>query len=149
MRLIRKHAIALVLATLVGLMGAWIVVSLRSTAYTSTALVDVEPRIITGSTPVTPNLVTEERVATSGAVLDKAAPALGMSPSDLSTRVAASVPSTSSILLISCTMSSPTQAQHCASVVTQAYINFRKKTSGTTSVQAIDPLDVTLDSRGP
>lgn len=144
MRLIRKHAIALVLATLVGLAGAWFVVSLQSAAYTSTASVDVEPRIITGSTPITPNLVTEERVATSGAVLDKAAPALGMSPSDLSTHVAASVPSTSSILLISCTMSASAQAQHCASVVTQAYINFRNKTAATTSVQATDPLDVTL-----
>lgn len=146
MRLISKHAVALVLAALVGLAGAWIVVSLGSAAYTSTASVDVEPRIITGSTPVTPNLVTEERVATSGAVLGRAAPLLGMSPSDLSTRLASSVPSTSSILQISCTMPSPAQAQHCAGVVTQAYINFRNETAATTSAQARDPLDVTLVS---
>jgi polysaccharide biosynthesis transport protein len=146
MRLIRKHAIALVLAAIVGLAGAWLLVSLRSAAYTSTASVDVEPRIITGSTPVTPNLVTEEKVATSGAVLSKAAPAVGMSPSDLATRLAASVPSTSTILQISCTMPSPSQAQHCASVVTQAYIHFRNQTAATASAQARDPLNVTLVS---
>lgn len=146
MRLIRKHAIALVIAALVGLAGAWLVVSLRSAAYTSISSVDVEPRIITGSTPVTPNLVTEERVATSGAVLGEAAPVLGMSPSDLSTHLAASVPSTSTILQIGCTMPVPAQAQHCASVVTQAYINFRNQTAATTSAQARDPLNVTLVS---
>jgi polysaccharide biosynthesis transport protein len=146
MRLIQKHVTWLVLATVVGLAGALGVVSLRSAAYTSTASVDVEPRIITGSTPVVPNLVTEERVATSGAVLGQVAPALGMSLSGLSTHVATSVPSTSTILVIGCTMPSPAQAQHCASVVTQAYINFRNQTTAPSSVQALDPLSVTLVS---
>lgn len=146
MRIIRKRAIWLVLATLVGLAGAWLAVSGRPVTYTSTAAVDVEPRIITGSTPVTPNLVTEERVATSGDVLGAAAPVLGMSPGDLSAHLAASVPGTSTILLISCTMPSPTEARHCASVVTQTYINFRNETAATKSVQARDPLEVTLVS---
>jgi capsular exopolysaccharide synthesis family protein len=142
----QKHAIWLVLATLVGVAGAWIIVSLQPVAYTSVASIDVEPRIITGSTPVIPNLVTEERVATSGAVLGKAAPALGMSPGNLSARLAASVPSTSTILEISCTMPSPAQAQDCTSVVAQAYIHFRNQTAGTASERARDPLDVALVS---
>jgi capsular exopolysaccharide synthesis family protein len=146
MKLIRKHAIWLVLATLVGLTGAWLTVSGKPVAYTSTAAIDVEPRIINGSTPVTPNLVTEERVATSGDVLGVAAPVLGMNPGHLSAHLAVSVPGTSTILLISCTMPSPAAARHCASVVTQAYIDFRNKTAMRKSVQARDPLEVTLVS---
>lgn len=146
MRLIQKHVTWLVLAAVVGLAGALGIVSLRSAAYTSTASVDVEPRIITGSTPVVPNLVTEERVATSGAVLGQVAPTLGMSLTELSTHVATSVPSTSTILVIGCTMPSPAQAQNCATVVTEAYINFRNQATALPSVQAVDPLSVTLVS---
>lgn len=146
MRLIRKHAIWLVLATLVGLTGAWLAVSGQSVAYASTAAIDVEPRIIAGSTPVTPNLVTEERVATSGDVLGTAAPELGMSAGHLSSHLAVSVPSTSTILLINCTMPLPAEARHCASVVTQAYINFRNETAAPKSVRARDPLEVSLVS---
>jgi capsular exopolysaccharide synthesis family protein len=143
MRLIQKHVTWLVIAAVVGLAGALGIVSLRSAAYTSTASVDVEPRIITGSTPVVPNLVTEERVATSGAVLGQVAPSLGMSSTELATHVATSVPSTSTILVIGCTMPSPAQAQNCATVVTEAYINFRNQASALPSVQAVDPLRVT------
>ena len=146
MILIRKHAIWLVLATLLGLVGAWIVISFKPVAYTSTASVDVEPRVITGSTPVIPNLVTEERVATSGTVLDKIAPTLGLTPVALATHLAATVPGTSTILQIGCSMPTPAQAQNCASVVTQAYIDFRNQTNATASVQARDPMDVTLVS---
>ena len=146
MRLIQKHLTWLVLATVIGLAGALGVVFLHSAAYTSTASVDVEPRIITGSTPVVPNLVTEERVATSGAVLGQVAPGLGMSLTDLSNRVAASVPSTSTILVIGCSMPTPAEAQNCATVVTQAYINFRNQTNAPSSALALDPLNVTLVS---
>jgi succinoglycan biosynthesis transport protein ExoP len=149
MRLIQRHAIWLVLATLIGLAGAWIVLSLNPVAYTSTASVDVEPRIITGSTPVVPNLVTEERVAASGAVLNKAAPLLAMTTTDLVTHLAATVPGTSTILQISCTMPTAVGAQHCANVVTSAYINFRNATDATSAVQARDPLQVTLVSAAP
>lgn len=142
--MIRKHAIWVVVATLVGLMGAWLAVSGRTAEYTSSADVDVEARIITGSLPVTPNLSTEEKVATSGDVLGAAATTLGISPGHLSADVKVSVSGTSSILTIGCTMPQPAAAQNCATVVTLAYINFRNDATATKSVQAHDPLAVTL-----
>jgi len=146
MRMIRKQAIWVVLATLVGLIGAWLSVSGRAVAYTSTAGVDVEPRIIAGSVPVTPNLATEEKVATSGDVLGAAAGALHMTPGHLASHVSVSVSGTSTILSISCTMPEPAQAQECARVVTQTYIDFRNETAADKNVQARDPLNVTLVS---
>lgn len=142
--MIRKHAIWIVLATLVGLAGAWLAVSGRQVGYTSTADVDVEARIITGTVPVTPNLATEEKVATSGDVLGIAAPQLGLSPGHLSSHLKVSVSGTSTILTIGCTMPNPVAAQHCDTVVTQAYINFRNNVTAKKSVQEHDPLNVTL-----
>jgi receptor protein-tyrosine kinase len=144
--MIRKYAIWVVVATLVGLAGAWLAVSGNSASYTATAAVDVEPRIISGSVPVTPNLATEEKVVTSGVVLDAAAPRLGISPGHLSAHVSVSVSGTSTILSIGCTMPEPDQAQNCATVVTDAYISFRNETGATKSAQARDPLAVTLVS---
>jgi succinoglycan biosynthesis transport protein ExoP len=142
--MIRKHAIWLVLATLVGLTGAWLVVSGRQAEYTSTADVDVEPRIITGTVPVTPNLATEEKVATSGDVLSSAAPELGLSPGHLSSHLSVSVSGTSTIMTIGCTMPDPAAAQHCTTVVTDAYINFRNRATAKKIVQEHNPLNVTL-----
>jgi succinoglycan biosynthesis transport protein ExoP len=146
MRLIQRHAIWLVLATLVGLAGAWVIVSLKPVAYTSTASIDVEPRVITGSTPVIPNLVTEERVAASGTVLNRAAPVIGMTSTELATHLAATVPGTSTILQISCTMPSAVEALHCANIVTTSYIDFRNADGTAAAVQARDPMQVTLVS---
>lgn len=144
MRMIRKHAIWLVVATLVGLTGAWLVVSGRHLEYTSTADVDVEPRLITGTVPVTPNLATEEKVAVSGDVLSSVAPELGLSPGHLSTHLKVSVSGTSTIMTIGCTMPDPAAAQHCDTIVTQAYINFRNQAKANKSVQEHEPLTVTL-----
>jgi polysaccharide biosynthesis transport protein len=144
MRMIRKHAVWVVLATLVGLIGAWLATSGKSVAYTSSADVDVEARIISGTPPVTPNLSTEKSVATSGVVLDSAAPLLGMTPSQLAGDLTVSVSGTSNILSIGCTLPQPAQAQNCATVATQAYINFRNDASQKKAAQSRDPLDVTL-----
>jgi polysaccharide biosynthesis transport protein len=142
--MIRKHAIWIVVATLVGVMGAWLTVSGRQVEYTSTADVDVEARIISGTVPVTPNMATEVKVATSGGVLDMAAPKLGLSSGHLSSHLAVSVSGTSSILTIGCTMHDPAAAQHCATVVTQAYIDFRNEATAKKSVREHTPLSVTL-----
>jgi capsular exopolysaccharide synthesis family protein len=144
--MIRKQAIWVILGLLVGVMGAWLTVSGRPVAYTSSAAIDVEPRIISGSVPVTPNLATEEKVATSGDVLGAAARVLDMSPGHLSAHVAVSVSGTSTILSIACTMPEPAQAQQCASVVTETYIKFRNETGASKGAQARDPLNVTLVS---
>jgi polysaccharide biosynthesis transport protein len=144
--MIRKYAIWILLATAAGLIGAWLSVSGQPVNYTATAAVDVEPRIISGSVPVTPNLTTEERVVTSGVVLGAAASRLGVSPGHLSANVSVSVSGTSNILSISCTMPKPELAQRCASIVTDAYTNFRNSRGATKSVQAHDPLVVTVVS---
>jgi capsular exopolysaccharide synthesis family protein len=146
MRMIRKHAIWVILAMLVGLAGASLALSGRGVKYTSAAAVDVEPRIIANSVPVTPNLATEEKIATSGDVLGAAAATLGMDTGHLAADVTVSVTGTSTILSIGCTMPQPAAAQHCATVVTQAYISFRNDLTLKKPDQARDPLDVTLVS---
>jgi polysaccharide biosynthesis transport protein len=144
MRMIRKHAIWVVLTTLVGLAGAWLALSGRAVKYTSTAAVDVEPRVIANSVPVVPNLATEEKIATSGDVLGAAAATLGTDPGHLAADVTVSVTGTSTILSIGCTMPQAAAAQHCATVVTDAYIGFRNDLTQKKTAQARDPLDVTL-----
>jgi polysaccharide biosynthesis transport protein len=144
MRMIRRHAVWVVVATLVGLLGAWLTVSGRPVTYKSTADIDVEARIITGSVPLAPNMSTEEQVAVSGEVLGAAAPILGLTPGHLSSHISVSVAGTSNILSIGCTMPHPDEAQYCAMVVTQAYLNFRNDASGKKGAQDKDPIEATL-----
>src|ERR1700730_9807116 len=49
---------------------------------------------------------------------------------------------------ISCTMPTPTAAQHCAAAAAAAYINFRDLASGSASDQAQDPLPARLVTPG-
>ena len=80
MTLLRRHALWLVIATVVGIAGAWLYHSAQSTVYTSTAQVDVEPNAVVGGAPVSVDMGTEEQVATSGIVLGNTANAIGVSP---------------------------------------------------------------------
>jgi capsular exopolysaccharide synthesis family protein len=144
MNLLRKHGLWLVIAALAGVVGAGLVYASRPTSYLSTAQVDVEPHIVALTTPVVPNMGTEEQVATSGTVLARTAQVVGMAPGSLNAHLGASVSGTANILSINCTMPAPASAQHCAAAAAASYLAFRNELASSRSERAHDPLHVTL-----
>jgi capsular exopolysaccharide synthesis family protein len=149
MRLLQRYGLWIAIATIVGLGGAWLATVGETPQYTSTAQVDVEANFVPNTTPVTPNLATEEGVAVSGVVLSRAAPLLGLTPSHLASLLHVSVSGTSNILSISCTMPSAAAAQRCAAVTSQAYISFRNEATSSRAVQRTDLLHATLVTPAP
>ncbi len=144
MRLLRKHARWLILATIAGLAGAWVIRAGLPVQYTSTAQVDVESNAVAGAVPIVPNMATEKLVATSGVVLETTARALAAAPAALATELSATVSGTSNILSISCTMPTAAGAQHCAMAAAQAYVAFRNRAAGSTKDRAGDPFQATV-----
>lgn len=144
MTLLRRQGLWLLLATLAGIVGASLIYSTRSIAYTSTAQVDVESHIVALTTPVPPNMTTETQVATSGVVGTRTAKAIGVSPDNLSSHLSAKVTGTANILSISCTMATPAAARRCANAAAAAYIGFRNMASSSKTDKAHDPLRATL-----
>ena len=124
MTLLRRHGLWVIIATVVGIAGAWLYHASQTPVYLSTAQVDVEPNAAIG-TPVTPNMATEQQVATSGVVLGRTAAALGVSTQNLAGNLSAKVSSTATVLSISCTGPSPRAAQNCAQDAATAYVGFR------------------------
>ncbi|MBO0771110.1 MAG: hypothetical protein J2P35_06590, partial [Actinobacteria bacterium] len=109
MTVLRRHALWLLLATIAGIAGAWLLRASLPVSYTSTAQVDVEPRLSAVAVPFTPDMGTEQQVATSGVVLAGTARALGLRASDLAHDLSASVTggtaagaTTPSVLSIGC-----------------------------------------------
>jgi uncharacterized protein involved in exopolysaccharide biosynthesis len=144
MTLLRRHGLWVIIATVVGIAGAWLYHSAQPAAYTSTAQVDVEPNTGLGGPPVTPNMATEAQVATSGIVLGNTANALGISPRVLAGELTAKASSTSTVLSISCTRSTPQSAQSCASLAATVYIGYRNELGVAQALRRADPYHVTL-----
>lgn len=145
MRLLRKYVLWLILAMMAGVAGALLVHVSLPAHYVSTAEVDVEPNIDALNIGYTPNMVTEQQIATSGVVLADAALSLGTTPSalakDLSATVSGSANTggTANVLSISCAMPTAISAQNCATAAADAYIAFRNN-----SGQPKNPISVTL-----
>jgi len=144
MKLLRRHVLWVIVATFVGLAGAWVYHSAQPVAYTSTAKVDVEPNAIAGTAPVTPDMATEELVATSGLLVSRIATAIDVPASTLAGKVTATASSTSTVLSISCTRPTAGAAQQCAGDAASIYIFFRNLGGDTAAKQAKDPYNVTL-----
>ena len=144
MTLLRKHGLWLVFATMAGIVGAWLIYASRPTVYLSTAQVDVEPHVVALTTPIVPNMGTEEQVATSGVVLASTARALGAKPRNLATDLSAKVTGTANIMSINCTMPAAAAAQRCAAAAAAGYVAFRNQVGSSKIDQAHDPLHVTL-----
>ena len=102
MKVLRRHILWLITATIVGIVGAWLFHAAQPHVYRSTAQVDVEPSAALGA-PVTPNMATEQQVATSGVILGRTATALGATTHGLAGHLSASVTGTANVLSISCT----------------------------------------------
>jgi succinoglycan biosynthesis transport protein ExoP len=149
MKLLRKHAVWVVLAAMTCIAGAWLATSHAKVQYTSASVVDVEAHVFANTVPVTPNLATEKAIAASGAVLASSAESLGISPGGLATHLAVSEPASTNLLSISCTMPKAAAAQRCANAVAQAYANFRNESVSSKTVQAHDPYSVTLVTPAP
>ena len=144
MTLLRRHGLWVIIATVVGIAGAWLYHAAQPTMYTSTAQVDVESNVVPGAAPITPNMATEEQVATSGIVLGNTANDLGVSTRVLAGELSAKASSTSTVLSISCTRPTPRDAQSCASIAYNVYIGYRNELGLSKTAQAHDPYRVTL-----
>ena len=150
MRLLRKHILWLVLATLAGLAGAFLIHHSVAASYVSTAEVDVEPNLPALVIPYAPNMVTEQDVATSGVVLDNAASALGTTSTALAKDLTAVVSGTAAtggtanVLSISCSMPTAVSAQRCAAAAANAYMAYRNDVDEPAKTRTHDPMVVTL-----
>ncbi len=153
MTVLRRQGVWLVLAALAGCAGAWVVQASLPARYTSTAQVDVEPRLEPALAPVLPNMGTEEQVAISGVVLASTARTLHTAPlklvKDLSTSVSgagtgATAAGTANVLTIGCTMPTATAARQCAAAVTAGYLAFRNMEGKPAKVRSHDPIQVVL-----
>jgi capsular exopolysaccharide synthesis family protein len=133
-----------VLATIVGIVGASLFYATRPVAYSSSAQVDVESHVGTGTTPVAPNMTTETQVATSGVVVTGTARVIGSNASTLPSHLSAKVTGTANVISITCTMPTSAAAQRCAAAAATAYLNFRNLAAGSATEQAQDPLHATL-----
>jgi polysaccharide biosynthesis transport protein len=150
MTLLRKYIVWLILATIAGLVGALLVHLSLPVRYTSAADVDIEPNIAALNVGYSPNIVTEQQVATSGVVLAEAARLLGTTPDALADDLSAAVSGTSAtggignVLSISCAMPTAVGAQRCAAAAAAAYMAFRNDANEPKNTQAHDPMHVTL-----
>jgi succinoglycan biosynthesis transport protein ExoP len=131
MTLLRKNIVWLILATMAGVAGALLIHLSLPVRYVSVAEVDVEANIAALNVGYTPNMVTEQQVATSGVVLADAALSLGTTPTALAKDLSATVSGTSAtggtgnVLSISCAMPTAISAQRCAAAAAAAYMAFR------------------------
>jgi succinoglycan biosynthesis transport protein ExoP len=149
MRLLRKHGLWVVLATIACIAGAWLVGSKGPMQYTSAAQVDVEAHVFPNTVPVTPNLATEKAIATSGSVLARIAESLGETPDDLAAHLDVTEPASTNILSIACTMPEAATAQRCATAAAQAYADFRNESESSKITRAHDPFIVTIVTVAP
>jgi polysaccharide biosynthesis transport protein len=149
MKLLRKRAAWVVLATMACLAGAWLVGSQGATRYVSAAQVDVESRVFPNTVPVTPNLANEKAIAASGSVLDSAARSLGIAAGSLAADVTVSSPASTNLLTIACKMAEPAAAQRCAAAAAQAYASFRNDTASSALIRAHDSFSVTVVTPAP
>jgi succinoglycan biosynthesis transport protein ExoP len=150
MKLLRKYIVWLVFATMAGALGAFLVHARLPARYVSTAEVDVEPNVAALTIDYAPNMVTEQQVATSGAVLARIAGALGTTPTALAKNLSATVSGTSAtggtanVLSIHCAMPTPISAQRCAAAAADAYVAFRNDANQPAKTKAHDPMHLTL-----
>lgn len=150
MTLLRKYALWLLLATLAGIAGAWLIYASLPVRYISTAEVDVEPSAAAVAANWAPNMITEQQVATSGVVLTDVSRAIGIPPDTLAKDLSATVSGTSAtggtanVLSINCTMPTAIKAQRCSAAAAAAYAAFRDDARQSKAARARGPMNVTL-----
>ena len=150
MTLLRKYALWLALATLAGIVGAWLIHASLPVRYVSTAEVDVEPSAAAVAANWAPNMVTEQQVATSGIIYTRVARAIGTTPGSVAKNLSATVLGTSAtgntanVLSINCAMPTAAEAQRCSATAAAAYVALRNDLKQSKTVRAHDPMNVTM-----
>jgi capsular exopolysaccharide synthesis family protein len=147
MSFLRRYALWIVLATVACTAGGWAFAAGQPVRFSTAAAVDVEANIVTGTVPVTPNLATEQQVATSGSVVSSAASALGESPGEL--HLSVTNKDGTNILLIACSEPTARAAVACANATAAAYRDYRNESGSSAAVRAHDPLHVTIVTSAP
>ena len=128
--LLRAHAVfilgfAALLTAAVGILG-----HLQPATWTSTAGVVVQPQLLpNGGSPPAPDMGTEKAVATSGAVAEAAASALGTTAAEASRGVDISVPVDTHVLQFKAGSTTAQEAQRKAQAFSQAYVAYRSSLS--------------------
>ena len=150
MTLPRKYILWLIIATAAGVAGAFLIHVSLPVRYVSAAEVDVEPNAVAIAAGYSPNMVTEQQVATSGVVVADVARSLGTTPAALATKLSATVAGTSAtggianVLSISCAMPTAVSAQRCAAAAAAAYMAFRNEANLPRNIRVHDLINVTL-----
>ena len=130
-RFLVAHAFWILIVTFAAVAAAAALAHSQQPVYKSQALVSVQPPPVAASSGNPPNMATEEGIVTSGAVLARAATALGVPRAVLASGVSASVPGTTTLLEITYTDTSPRLAQQRAQAIARAYVSYRSSRSAT------------------
>jgi capsular polysaccharide biosynthesis protein/Mrp family chromosome partitioning ATPase len=123
--ILRAHLVWILLMTAGVTAGAALYSFSRTSLYTSHADVVVQPRLFSASgQPLAPDMGTEQAVATSGAVVVRAAKALGVAPDALVKSLSVAVPANTHVLRIGATSPVPAEAQVYAGALAAAYVDY-------------------------
>jgi polysaccharide biosynthesis transport protein len=144
MKLLHRYGLWVLAAVVAATIGTWIIGTARPASYTSVAVVDVEPAVHPYASAAPLSIATEQQVVTSGVVLGRVAPKLGISQVALARQIGVSNKAGTNLLSIGCTMPSAAVARYCAAAVSRAYQAFRNEVTFLPNVQMADPLKVTL-----
>jgi Mrp family chromosome partitioning ATPase len=124
--LLRTYAWLIFTMTVVTILTATALVTLRPTMYASVASVVVTPAPSAG-TPVPVDMGTEREIALSGEVASRAAEQLGLPPDTAANGLSVSVPIDTGVLDISYSSASPRVALAGARAFAEAYIDYRNE----------------------
>jgi succinoglycan biosynthesis transport protein ExoP len=123
--LLWAHALWVLAVTATAAAAAWAFASGRPPEYVSEAVVVVEAQVLPNTTPVTPDIVTEKQIVSSGAVVRQAASRLRVDPGFVASGLNVSVPADSTVLGIQFRDRSPQRARAVAQAVADAYVAYR------------------------
>jgi polysaccharide biosynthesis transport protein len=124
-RFLVAHARWILAVTLAAVGAAGALARSQTPVYRSQAVVVVNPAAVAASSGQPPNMVTEDGIVTSGAVLARASRLLHVPTAVLAGGLAVHVSSTSTLMQITYSDPIPRIAQQRAQAIAQAYISYR------------------------
>jgi capsular exopolysaccharide synthesis family protein len=128
--LLRTHLRWILLITLAVTAGAAVYSWSRTPMYRAEAEVLVDPLVVAGMAPETPNMETEKELASSGAVLEAASSSVAVRARDLSRGISVTVPVDSRVLRITYAHRNPREAARIAQALADAYVAFHSDQQG-------------------
>jgi len=129
-RFLVAHAYLILAVAIAAVGGAALLVHSQTPIYKSWAVVSIEPAAVAASSGNPPNMATEEGVATSDAVLARAAQMLNVPVATLASGASAKSPGTTTLLEIIYADPDPHIAQQRAQAIAAAYVSYRSPQPG-------------------